>query len=118
MRLNDEQFYEILAKLKKHLESEKVFIQNPFRAREMVRAVEIMHELFPEDEVEIKDDPLQTGAMIISVEMPYMVIRGERELALFNELTGLINNFEVTSEMKKESVQFSVVIQEVNVRIS
>lgn len=116
--MEDQQFYEILDKLKQHLKTEKVFVQNPFRAREMLRAIEIMHGLFPEDEVQVKDDPLQTGAIIISVEMPYMVIRGERELALFNELTNLINNFEVTSEMKKESVRFSVVIQEVNVRIS
>lgn len=116
--MNDEQFYEILTKLREHLETEKVFIQNPFRAREMIRAVEIVHELFPEDTVEIKPDPLQTGAMIISVEMPYMVIRGERELALFNELTTLINNFEVTSEMHKESVRFAVLIQEVNVQIN
>ena len=116
--MNDQQFDEILEKIKKHLQTEKVFIQNPFRAREMVRAMEIIHELFPEDEVHVKDDPLQTGAMIISVEMPYMVVRGQRELQLFNELNTLINNFEVISEMGKESVQFSVVIQEVNVRIS
>lgn len=116
--MNDKHFHEILSKLKKHLEEEKVFIQNPFRAREMMRALEIMHELFPDDELEIHDDPLQTGAIIISVEMPYMVIRGEKELKLFNELNNIISNFEVTSEMKKESVRFSVVIQEVNVRIS
>lgn len=115
--MNDQQFYEILNKIREHLETEKVFVQNPFRAREMIRAAEIMHELFPKDKVEIQNDPLQTGAIIISVEMPYMVIRGARELDLFNELTTLINNFEVTSEMKKEDVRFSVVIQEVNIQL-
>lgn len=115
--MTDEQFHKILSNLKRYLEAEKTFVQNPLRTRDMIRALEIMHEIFPQDEIEVKDDPLQLGSVILSVKMPYMVVRGARELDLFSELAEIIDNFEVTSQMNEEDVRFSVVMQEVYIRV-
>lgn len=117
MHLTNTEFYEILAKLREYLESEKVFIKNPIRVREMNRALEIINELFPDSQKEIKDDPLQMGAVILTVDGGDIVIRGERELALFSELTSLIDNFEIYPT-SRDNIHFAAVMQEVYLNIS
>lgn len=115
--MSNTEFYEILAKLREYLESEKVFIKNPIRVREMNRALEIINELFPDSQKEIKDDPLQMGAVILTVDGGDIVIRGERELALFSELTSLIDNFEIYPT-SRDNIHFAAVMQEVYLNIS
>ena len=115
--MTDKEFHEILDKLKVYLEAEKVFIKNPFKAREMHRAIEIINELFPDSQREIKEDPLQLGAVIFTVDSYDMVVRGERELALFAELMSLIDNFEVYAA-SKDSIHFAAVMQEVYLKIT
>lgn len=110
-------FHSILAGLKEYLASEKVFIENPIRAREMARAMEILTELFPNDPKHVKDDPLQMGAAILCVDGIDMVIRGERELALFSELCSLVDNFEIYPT-SKESIHFAAVMQQVYINIA
>ena len=117
MHLTNTEFHEILAKLREYLESEKVFIKNPIRVREMNRALEIINELFPDSQKEIKDDPLQMGAVILTVDGGDIVIRGERELALFSELTSLIDNFEIYPT-SRDNIHFAAVMQEVYLNIS
>jgi hypothetical protein len=81
-----------------HLKREKVFIQDPVRMAEVARALKIANKLFPDHVTEIKDDPLQTGALILCIDCTdvdaSMVLNDEREIALFNEMTSLANNFE------------------------
>lgn len=115
--MTNTEFHEILAKLREYLESEKVFIKNPMRVREMNRALEIINELFPDSQKAIKDDPLQMGAVILTVDGGDIIIRGERELSLFAELTSLIDNFEIYPT-SRENIHFAAVMQEVYLNIS
>jgi hypothetical protein len=96
--LEDKEFNTILDAISAHLKREKVFVQNPERMAEVARAFEIAKQLFPDHVTEINDDPLQTGALILSIECTEVdasiVLNDEREIALFNEMTYLANNFE------------------------
>ena len=108
--MDNREFYGILDGLRAYLESEKVFVTNPFRMAEVERAVDILVELFPEKEKYIKDDPLQMGALILCVDSFDFTVRGEYELALFAEFCSLVDNFEVYST-GVENVHFAAVMQ-------
>lgn len=88
----------ILSVFGTHLTREKIFVNDPERVSEVARALEIANELFPDHTTEIKDDPLQTGALILCIDCTEvdtsMVLNDKREIALFNEMTSLANNFE------------------------
>lgn len=94
----DKEFDIILEAISKHLKREKVFVQNPMRVKEVARAMEIAKMLFPDHVTEIKDDPLQTGALILQIECTdvdeSMVLNNEEEIELFNEMVSAANNFE------------------------
>ena len=113
--MNDEQFKQILEKLGEYLAADKTFVQNPFRLKEMMRAIEILHELFPHDKMEIKDDPLQMGAQILTIDAPDIVIRTERERELFAEFASLVDNFEVIP--CGDELHFAAVLQNVLIRV-
>ena len=97
--MEDKELDAILEAFSAHLKREKVFVQNPVRIREINRALEIANELFPDHKTEINDDPLQTGALILSIECTdvdeSMVLNDEREIDLFNEMVSAANNFEL-----------------------
>ncbi len=97
--MEDQEFNIIMDAISTHLKREKVFVQNPERMAEVARAFEIAKRLFPDHVTEINDDPLQTGALILSIECTEvdasMVLNDEMEIALFNEMTSLANNFEL-----------------------
>ena len=114
--MDNKQFYGILDGLREYLETEKVFVANPFRMAEVERAVDILVELFPEQEKRIEDDPLQMGALILCVDSFDFSVRGEYDLVLFAELCSLVDNFEVYST-GNESVHFAAVMQGVYKRI-
>lgn len=108
--MDNREFRGFLDRLKEYLDKEKVFIENPFRMAEVERVMDILIELFPDQEKGIKDDPLQMGAVILYVEGTGIVARGEDELALFAELCSLVDNFEVYST-DSERVRFAAVMQ-------
>ena len=89
----------ILDAIGKHLKREKIFVQNPARVKEVARSLEIAKILFPEHKTEIEDDPLQTGALILCIECTdvddSILVRGTREIELFNEMTAAMDNFEI-----------------------
>lgn len=116
MRLNEEQFEQLINKLNEYLQSEKVFVKNPIKTRATIRAVKILHELFPDDAMEIKDDPLQMGAVVVCVDTPMFVIRGKGKLNLFSELASIVDNFEIING-KGDEVHFAAVIQNVYIKI-
>ena len=66
--MNDEEFMTILDQLKTYINSEKTFIENPFRMNEFRKTIKIAATLFPEAKIEVKDDPLQMGATILHIE--------------------------------------------------
>lgn len=96
--MKDKDFNIILEAINKHLKTEKVFIQNPERMQDIANAMEIAKTLFPNHVTEIKDDPLQTGALILQIDCTEvdasMVLNDEEEIDLFNEMVSKANNFE------------------------
>ena len=96
--MEDKEFNIILEAISNHLKREKVFIQNPQRMQDVNRAFEIAKMLFPNHKTEIKDDPLQTGALILQIDCTAveasMVPNDEEEIALFTEMVSNATNFE------------------------
>ena len=111
--MNDQQFQQFLHELQTHLKQPKVFVTDINRAREFYGAIAIARQLFPDATIEIKDDPLQTGAMSLHMESIDIVVRGTREIELFADLIALADNFEIYP-IGDESICFAAVFQGVN----
>lgn len=94
----DKEFNIIMEAISNHLKKEKVFVQNPERMKEISHAFDIAKFLFPDHVTEIKDDPLQTGALILQIDCTNvdtsMVLDDEEKIELFNEMVSMANNFE------------------------
>lgn len=114
--MNDEQFQQFLGKLQDHLKQPKVFVTDIDRAREFYSAVALAKRLFPDAKIEIKDDPLQTGAMSLHMESIDIVVRGEREINLFADLIALADNFEIYP-VNGEEICFAATFRGVNKRV-
>lgn len=116
MLLNDKQFNQFLTELQTYLKQPKVFITDINRAREFYTAVDLAKNVFYGVTIEIREDPLQTGAMIIHAEMPDIVMRGAKEIKSFAAMVALADNFEIYP-IDKGNVCFSAVFQGVNKRV-
>lgn len=116
MLLNDQQFQQFLGELQRYLRQPKVFVTNLNRAREFYNAVDLAQQLFPNAKIEIREDPLQTGAMSLHMEAIDIVVRGEREIKLFIKLIELADNFEIYP-INDEEICFAAVFQKVNERV-
>ena len=114
--MDDQKFLQFLGELKEYLEKPKMFVTNLDRARDFYRAVSTAEQLFPDSTVTIQDDPLQTGAMSLHIEATDFVVRGEREIDLFNSVIALADNFEIYSK-GKDKVHFATVFRGVNKRV-
>lgn len=114
--MDDKQFQQFLSELQIYLKQPKVFVTNIDRAREFYNAVHLAQQLFSSECVEIKEDPLQTGAMILHAEMPDMVVRGKKEIEAFSEMIELADNFEIY-HIGKGNICFAAVFQKVNKRV-
>ena len=114
--MEDQQFQQFLVDLKAYLEEPKIFVTNLDRAREFYTAVALAEQLFPEAEIKIKEDPLQTGAMILHIEAPDIIVRGVREIKDFSTMLSFANNFEIYPIGKNE-VCLAAVFHGVNKRI-
>ena len=114
--MTDKQMNMIFENLKEYLEKEKVFIENPVKMKEVHRAVEILHQLFPDTEVKVESDPLQMGALVVSFTSFDVLVRGLQDLELFAELTTLIDNFEIYS-VDRETVHFAAVVRNALIHI-
>lgn len=94
----NKEFDIIMEAISNHLKREKVFVQNPERMQDISHAFNIAKALFPDHVTEIKDDPLQTGALILQIDCTdvdaSMVLNDEDEIELFNEMVSKANNFE------------------------
>lgn len=116
MLLTDEEFYAILAKLGEYLQTEKHFIDNPFRRTEIKDAVIKAHELFPNAKIELRDDPLQLGALILHMEMFDIDVSGVMQINLFTDIIRNADNFEIYP-IDDEHICFAAVFQNALVRI-
>lgn len=116
MLLNDKQFNQFLTELQTYLKQPKVFVTNLNRAREFYTAVDLAKNVFSGVTIEIREDPLQTGAMIIHAEMPDIVMRGAREIKSFSAMIALADNFEIYN-VGNGDICFAAVFQGVNKRV-
>lgn len=113
--MNDQQFQQFLTELQNYLKQPKVFVTDLNRAREFYNAIDLAKHLFPDAKIEIREDPLQTGAMSLHMESIDIVVRGEREINLFASLIALADNFEIYP-INKEEICFAAVFHGVNKR--
>ena len=114
--MNDEEFIGFAAKIDEYLKADKAFIQDLNRTREIKTATEIAHQLFPDAKIDIADDPLQMGALILCIEDFDIVIRGATEIDLFKEMVSKADNFEIYSignEMVKIAILFNRVMHRI-----
>lgn len=90
--MNEEEMIELAELLSDYLEEKKVFFQNPERMTDVNTATEMACQLFPTAEISLDDDPLQMGAIILTIKDFDLVVR---ETEMFAELISKANNFEV-----------------------
>lgn len=95
---DDKKLLESLALLGKgiedYLKMEKVFIPNPERFAEVVVAKRVAEKLFSDFKIEVTNDPLQTGALVIKIEGCYIECSGT-EIKDFQQLIAKADNFEI-----------------------
>lgn len=111
--MNDEHFNKFTAIVAEYLENQKVFVQNPQRMQEVNDATEIACRLFPEAMIEIQDDPLQMGAVILLVEDFGIVVREPEKFAM---LISNADNFEVYHEVD-DVVRLAILFRGALIRI-
>ena len=114
--MDSQEFRNLMAELDEYLKSEKVFIKNSARFYEVNEAFQIALQLFPDAKVEIADDPLQMGALILRIEWYDIIIRGSEEIALFSALIAKADNFEIYPA-GDEKIKFSLVFSGALVRL-
>lgn len=117
MPMDDKEFLDLMSDLKEYLDTNKVFVQNPARLAEFNRAREIAAELFADMEVAVEDDPLQMGALILCIKGYDIIVRGSREIALFQELIDKASNFEIYPA-DQDKIKFAIVFADVLVLTS
>ena len=114
--MTDEEFFGILDQLSKYLQTEKHFVENPFRIAEVKTALHKANELFPDANIELRNDPLQLGALIIHMEMYDMDVSGETQINLFMDIIRKADNFEIYN-LEGERICFAIVFQNALIRI-
>lgn len=111
--MTDKEFMSILEQLQAYIAMRKTFIENPFRVTELKKAIDMSHALFPDAKIELKDDPLQMGAMILHIEDFDLDVT---ETEAFAELVTLADNLEAYA-LENGNVCLAAVFQNVLVRV-
>ena len=114
--MKDSEFLSLTGGLKNYLDSQKVLIQDPVRLADVEHATEIARELFKDMTVTVEDDPLQMGALILCIKGFDIIVKGEREIKLFQALINKADNFEIYP-VGDEKMQFAILFSRVLVRI-
>ena len=98
--------------LNEYLSTQKAFIQNPKRIAEVNAATEMAYKLFPKAKISLEDDPLQMGAIILTIEDCFITVR---EVKKFVELIGKANNFDIISN--EEDIKLSILFDNALIKI-
>jgi len=93
--------------LDEYLAMEKIFIPNPERFEEVKTATQIAEKLFSRFKIEVTNDPLQSGALVITIKGTYIDCSGERQIKDFQQLIAKANNFEILP-LAAEKFEFSL----------
>lgn len=103
--MNDKDIFDMVDK---YLKLPKTFMPVPDRVREVKKAYDIALKLFPEAKVELNLDPLQTGALVLSITGYDMTLNSKREIDLFYDMVYNADNFEIRDEpFEEEKIKFS-----------
>lgn len=108
--MNDQKFYQLLGQIHKYMETPKQFIENPVRIKDVKEALSTAQVLFPEAQIEIHDDPLQLGALILNIKMFDINLSGTEEITKFTSIIDKADNFEIYS-CGTDSICFAAVFQ-------
>ena len=90
--MNKEEMINIANLLSDYLAEKRTFVENPVRMVEVSAATEIACELFPTAKIQLEDDPLQLGAIILTIKDFDLVVR---ETEIFAEMIVNADNFEI-----------------------
>lgn len=101
--MNEEELVKLADILEEYLTENKVFVQNPERMSKVNAATEMACRLFPEAEINIEDDPLQMGAIILTIKDFDIVVR---ETEMFVEIINDADNFEIFKD--NEGIKISI----------
>ena len=110
--MNYSEFMDFIRALTDYLEEEKVFIKNPARMADVERAVNIAKELFTNMQVNVVDDSIQLGSLVVRIDAYDITVRGTRERELFMELISKANNFEIYP-VGDEKLRFAIMFDDV-----
>lgn len=114
--MTDNEFHAILSSLDEYLKMEKRFVANPMRHAEFEQTVRKAREIFPEAKIEIRDDPLEMGAMILHIEDFDLDICKGNQIDSFIEILSGADNCEFYT-LPNGNVCIAIVCQGVLVRI-
>lgn len=103
--MNEKEFFE---QLRKHLAKPKQFVQNPARISTINKAITLAKSLFPDAEMELQDDPLEMGALILQIDTMDINISGSREMKNFLDFIALTDNFEIYA-LNNGDIRFAAV---------
>ena len=108
--MNNAEFMEILKELGAYLKEEKQFEVVQERKKEFEEALLTAKTLFPDASIEVHDDPLEMGALILSVEDYSIDVSGIEGMELFWQLIQKADNFEIVA-IEPENVRLALVFQ-------
>lgn len=114
--MNNAEFMEILKELGAYLKEEKQFEVVQKRKKEFEEALLTAQTLFPDAGIEVHDDPLEMGALILSVENYNIEVSSSEGMELFSRLTQKADNFEIVA-IEPENVRLAIVFQGVLKRV-
>lgn len=114
--MNNKDFDHFLLQVGQYLDAKKVFIADPGRLKKVYHAYEIARTLFPEADIQIADDPLQTGAAILKFSCEDITVHGSKEILLFSRLIESADNFEIYP-CNDGSIKFAAVFYKTYLRI-
>lgn len=115
--MDEREFLDMLDGISEYLKKDKMFVLNPARIADVQRAYELAKDLFPEaEEISVVDDPLQMGALVISIKGGELSVCGPRDVTLFGELIGDADNFMIIPCVEDE-IRFSILFADALIRI-
>ena len=101
---------QLFDELKRYLSTPKSFVPDPLRIADVMCSVTLAHELFCHAKVEVRDDPLQMGALIVRIEDNNIEAVGSHEINQFYQLIRCADNVEIYP-VDHETVSCSLVFQ-------
>ena len=90
-----EELYEMRKKLTAHLKERGESEVAPERRLEFERTLEAVRDYMPSAQIEVRDDPLQLGALIVKIEGYGFEVNGLEGVRIFSRLVETAGNFEI-----------------------